>query len=114
MPKITRQQQKSLHLLFRQLSDELNQQGMTVKKTLREDFDVMWSETLFKEIIWRKLQKAMFGTKSTRELDSEQINKIFDVINKHFGENLKIHIPFPSIETLEEYQKELEKKVDNN
>ena len=84
---------------------------MTVKKTLREDFDMMWSETLFKEIIWREIQKAMFNTTSTKELNSDQINKIFDVINKHFGENLGIHIPFPSVETLEEYIKELEKNT---
>jgi len=110
MKKRSNQQNKALHRLFELIADDLNNQGLTVKKTLRDDFDMMWTKTLIKEIVWKKIQKAMYGTESTADLTTQQIDKIFDVINKHLGEKHHIHIPFPSIETLIDYEESKEKQ----
>ncbi len=108
------QQNRALHLLFRLMAEELNRNGWTVQKTLRQDFELWWTETLIKELIWRELQEAMFGTRSTTELTTEQINKTFEVINRQLGEKYHLHIPFPSLDALIEYQEEQDRLTKKN
>ena len=95
----TQRQNRALHKFFELLSEDLNEKGLTVKKTLRDDYDMMWTDTLIKEIMWRPIQKAMYGTKSTKKLKTDQIDDIFDVINKNLGDK-GVHVPFPSIKNL--------------
>jgi len=63
----------------------------------------MATEENIKEMIWKPIQHSLFGKKSTTELlRSEEIDKIYDVINKHLAENFLIEIPpFPSLEIKE-------------
>lgn len=93
-------QNKALHLMFTQLADELNGQGLTVMKTLKHDAEIMWTPTLVKELVWRKLQIALTGKESTTEINTQEINKILDTMTKYLGENQGIDVVFPSIESL--------------
>ena len=104
--KRTNLQNNALHRYFRLMSDELNKNGITFKKAVRQDFDMMFSELLFKEAIWKPIQKSLFGETSTRELTSKQIDQIYDIINKHFSEIHEMHIPFPSIEEMIDRERE--------
>jgi hypothetical protein len=95
----TIQQNKALHKFFELLSDECNDQGITIQKLLQNEIDTMVTPILVKEAIWRPIQKVMFGKDSTTELTTKEIDQIFDVLNKHLGE-WGIHIDFPSFENL--------------
>ena len=101
--KRTNQQNKSLHLYFRHIAKALNDSGLTVDQVL-ENFtmELVWSEELVKEILWRTAQKRMFGKSSTTQLlKKEEIDTLHDVITRFLGEKLHLeYIPFPSEEEL--------------
>ena len=107
--KRTIKQNKALHLLFDMMAKELNNNGLTVQKTLKKDFELWWTSELIKNAIWRPIQKAMFGIESTKDIETKHIDQIFDVINKHLGEKHHLHIPFPSADELIEYYENTQK-----
>ena len=105
-PFRTEKQNDSLHLYFENVAQALNEQGLTVRVVLEvieeRGVDMMWSKELVKEILWRRIQKKNLGKQSTTQLESDEITKIYDMLNKFLSEEFYIHEPFPSIETLEE------------
>lgn len=104
--KLTRQQQKALHLFFRQLADTLNQNGLTMSVILQKFvLDIPATETNVKELIFRPLMEALYGKHSTTELLRKgEIDGIYDAINKFMGEMGVSCPPFPSLETQTYYQ----------
>ena len=104
MKSRTTQQNKALHLWFQMLADALNDAGWNVQKTLRHDVEVPWNGTLVKELIYRPVMEAMTDKHSTTKLDRLEPNQIFDVLNRHLGEKLGVHVPWPCEEN--QYQEE--------
>jgi hypothetical protein len=102
MKQRTIQQNKSIHLFCQMLADALNDAGWNVQKTLRHDVEIPWNMTLVKELIWKPVQEAMTDKESTTELDRLEPSQIYEVLNRHLGEKLQIHVPFPSEETMSE------------
>lgn len=96
----TEAQNNALHLWFDQLAKAFFEAGLDVKAVIGDGIEHPWTDTLVKELIWRKVQESMYGKVSTTELDTDEITKIYDVINRHTSERFGIHIPFPSIESL--------------
>lgn len=94
-------QNSSLHLFFSFVSNELNNLGLTFTYDgLKiKGLESRYTDLIVKEFIWRPIQIAMFDIKSTRKINTKQINEIIDVIIKYFGER-GINLDFPSIETL--------------
>lgn len=93
-------QNRALHKFFSELATELNDNGLTVNETLRQDIEIPWNETLIKELLWRRVQKAQLGKDSTTELTTKEIDLVFEVIAQYLAENHSIVIEFPSIQTL--------------
>lgn len=110
----TQTQNRALHLMFRQLSEQLNESGLDMKKTLKPDIDIWWNEKMVKEYIWRPLQRIITGKESSTEISTKDIDKIFEVISKNFGEKFGLEIRFPSIETLISEQRIREVKNESN
>ena len=104
MKNRTNQQNKALHLFFTQLADQLNSAGLYMKKTLKENVDIPWQPSSIKEYLWRPIQLAATGKESTTELDSKEIDDIYDILNKHLGEKFSVNVAFPSVEELENKQ----------
>jgi len=99
-PVRTNQQNRALHVLFNLLAEELNEHGLDMKKTLKPEVDIPWNPVTVKEYLWRPIQQAQLHKTSTKDLTTKEIDEVFDTINKHLGERLGIHVPFPSIEEL--------------
>ena len=78
------------------LAESLNNAGLDVKKTMAQDVEIPWTETLIKELIWRKVQLAMFDINSTAKLDTTQISQVYDVINRHISQTHGVSVIFPS------------------
>lgn len=97
----TSQQNKSLHLYYKLVSDALNERGWSVQKLLqvKSKVDIDWNDKNFKEIVWREIQKAVLGKDSTTELKKqEDIDKVYDHINRFLSEEpICVHVPFPSV-----------------
>jgi len=104
----TSRQNRALHLYFTHLADELNNAGLDMRKTLKPEIDIAWNNKTVKEYLWRPIMTAQLGKKSTIEMTTSDIDKVFDVITKHLGEKFGLEVEFPSIETIL-----LKNKLDN-
>jgi hypothetical protein len=91
----TSQQNKALHVFCSLLAKALNEVGLDMQKTLATAASIPWSGDSIKESVWRPVQIAMFKKKSTTSLSSKQVSKVYEVINRHMGENHGVSMPFP-------------------
>lgn len=96
----TLQQNKALHMYFTLLADELNSSGYDMKRTLKPSVEIPWTPENVKEYLWRPIQEAYVNKESTRELTTKEIDKVYDVLNKHLGENTGVTVVFPSKEEI--------------
>ena len=95
-PVRTPPQNRAIHKYFTMLAESLNNAGLDVKKTMQHDVDIPWTETLIKELIWRKVQIAMYDVESTAKLDTEQVGKVYEVINRHIAQTFGVSVVFPT------------------
>lgn len=96
--KRTELQNRSLHLYFTQLAEALNDAGYDMKKTIRQEIDIYWTPYNIKEFLWRPVQNALYGKKSTTQLTTAEIDKVFELVNKTIGERTGVHIDWPCVE----------------
>lgn len=87
-----------MHLYFTMLADALNDAGLDMKKVLKPTIDISWTPESIKTYLWKPIQEAIYQKESTTKLDTKQVGKIYEVLNRHLGEKLEIHVPFPNIE----------------
>jgi len=101
-------QNRSLYLFFKHISDELNELGLVFIYTGLKglQMDLRYTPELVKLVIWKTIQKTLFNTNSTKDLDSKQLNEISEVIIKFFAEK-GISLIFPNIQSLLDKQCEL-------
>jgi len=93
----TSSQNRALHLFFTQVAKELNDLGIAfVYRGIKgAEMEMQWNASLFKEMTWKPIQNALYGTTSTTKLKRNQIDPIFETINKFFAER-GIEITFPN------------------
>ena len=92
----TSKQNKALHVYFQLLADALNDAGFDMKKVMR--VDIPWTAYAIKEYLWKPVMKQQLGKESTRDLETKEIDQIYDTVNRAVGERTQIHVPFPSNE----------------
>ena len=93
----TSAQNRGLHVYYTEWAEKLNEAGWDMKKTLKKNIDIPWDKNMFKKYIWKPIQEAKFGKKSTTELKKTgEIDEIFDIINRGLGGKTGIYVPFPS------------------
>lgn len=96
----TAKQNNALHLYFTLLAQALNEAGYDMKKTIRNEIDIPWNPYSVKEYLWRPVQEAQLGKRSTTKLKKQEIDQIYDTINRAIGERTGVHVEFPSLESL--------------
>ena len=96
----TQAQNNSLHLLFDLLAKELQKEGITMQMVLQKFIlETPATKTTIKELLWKPLQFALIGKGSTTELlKQEEIDLVYDALNKFTSENWGISVPFPTHE----------------
>ena len=90
----TIQQNKSLHLYCQQLSDKLNEAGIS-QRVLLEGLEIDNSSESIKDI-FRSLGKAKYKKDSTAKLTTKEMSDCYEEFNRHIA-HLGVHIPWPSI-----------------
>ena len=112
--RITRtlKQNSAMHKFFVMVSTELNDlniefvyEGLSV-----DSISMMYTPELVKDFFWRPIQMALFGIKSTKKLNTAQINDIIDVITKFFSDR-GVFVEFPGNDRM--ISEELEKEQSN-
>lgn len=96
----TLQQNKALWKYFELLAQEFSDHGLDMKKVLKPEIDIPWNKDTVCEFLFKPIMKAQLGKESTTELTTKEIDQIFDVINKHLGQQFGLHVDFPSVESL--------------
>ena len=87
----------ALHLFFQWMADEFNNLGMEFQYTGIKGItiSVPYTMAIVKDFVWRPIQIALFNIGSTKDITTEQINEILDVLIKFFGEQ-GVPIEFPN------------------
>ena len=101
----TIQQNRSLHLYCQQLSNKLNEAGIS-QRVLLEGLEIDNSEESIKDI-FRSLGRAKYQKSSTSMLTTIEIGDCYEELNRHIA-HLGIHVPWPSQEEIL-YQQDLSK-----
>jgi len=93
----TIQQNKSIHKYCNDTAKSLNENGITAHQIFDVSVESFWTMEMIKEM-WRKVQKAMYGTKSTTKVKkTKQIDEIHRTLHRVFAERSGglVDIPFP-------------------
>lgn len=92
----TPSQNNALHLYFMWLATELNLAGYSVQMVLKQKMELDWTPEMCKDLLWRPAQQAILKKKSTTELNKQQdIDIVWEHLNRHLGEKFGIFVPFP-------------------
>lgn len=92
----TAQQNKALYKWFTELATELNNRGLDMKTVLKPEVEIPWDTESVKKHLWRPLQKTILDKESTTELTTAEVNKVYEVIDRHLLTKFDINMPFPS------------------
>lgn len=98
------QQRKAIEVFCRELARELNDAGMDQRKVLaemREGVELPWSQERVKEVLWREVQVAVTGKKSTTTLERDEVSKVYDILNRWTADKLGVSVEFPHIERVD-------------
>lgn len=94
----TSKQNNSLHKYCELVAKALNDAGLDIEKVITQyEIGIPWTKMSVKELLWKTIQKSMFDKDSTRKLSRvEEINEIFEVLNRFLAKLGIESIPFPS------------------
>jgi len=95
----TIQQNKALHLYFQLIANALNDAGLDMRAVLKPGVEIPWTKQSIKDHLWRPIQKLYLKKQSTTELLSKDIDKIFDILNRHIAK-FGVSEAFPSLEEI--------------
>ena len=76
-------------------ADALNDAGYDMKRTIKQDVDIPWSQSSAKEFLWRPIQKIVTGLDSTTKPEASQYSAIYEVLNRHIAQKFGVSIPWP-------------------
>ncbi len=91
-------QNSSLHLYLSHLAEALNDAGYDMKRTLKVDVDIPWTESNAKEFLWRPIQKALTKKDSTTKPTTKEYVYIYEVLSRHLVDKFGVNVPWPSKE----------------
>lgn len=88
------QQRKAIEVYCNKVAKALNEAGYDIRLFFQDELEVPWSQPTVKELIWRRIQRALKDKESTTELNKIEVSEVFEVINNNLAEK-GIHVPFP-------------------
>lgn len=96
--KRTNAQNAAMHLWLSQVAAELDKEGFTLQNVVAEikQAEIRPTGKNLKEAMWRPYQLAATGKASSAQLDKQEVDRVYEGLNKFLGEHFHIHVPFPS------------------
>lgn len=95
----TKLQNRALHKWFQQASEALMNEGLTVEGVFAGEIELMPTPEVLKEV-WRQVMYKQTGKTSTAEMTTDDVDRVYDVLNLKMGQKAGIHVPWPSLEEL--------------
>ena len=85
-----------VNLFSDELAIILNDAGLTFNCAMGKGVKSPWTEAKVKALIWHKVQKLQFDIDSTAKLNTEQVSKVYEVINRYTSVKFGVSVIFPS------------------
>ena len=100
MKKRTPKQNNSIHLYLEHVAKALQAKGHTMQDVVKviRRAEILPTMKGLKEVVWKPIQSIMYGKESTTELETHEVDKVYEAINFWLGKEFHIHVPFPSEE----------------
>jgi 3-oxoacyl-[acyl-carrier-protein] synthase III len=99
--KRTQQQNNAMHKYFEMLAEALNDAGYSMSAALQKmEIDVPWTKENVKKIIWHEIEQAMLNKDSTAELETPEVDRVYQVVDRFTSERFGVHCPFPKWENM--------------
>ena len=98
--KRTNPQNAAIHKYCDILGAAYNDAGLDQQVVLAQQAAVPWSMDTVKNNQWRQIQLALGLDKSTTKLETNEVSKVHQVLNRHTIEKFNINIAFPSMDTM--------------
>lgn len=95
----TPRQNRSGHLWFTHIADELNEHGLDMQVVLKKRMGIMWTPESVKECLFKVLAKAMYNKTSTTQLTTKEFSKVTEQLQAVLAKDYGVNVDFPSIET---------------
>lgn len=99
--KLTKKQFDSLHLWFSLLAKEMAARGLDMRKVLEPSIEITPTKDLVKKYVWKPIQLEKYEKESTKEIDHEELQGVYEDLSRHFLTQWGINLPFPSEDNLE-------------
>ena len=93
-------QNSAIHKYFELLSDYFNNESIDMYAVLSPGIAIPWTPELVKELLWKKVQSAMFNIDSTSKLSRQQVSQVYNVLHRKLAIDHGVDIPFPSKDQL--------------
>ena len=97
----TNAQNNALAVYCRHLAEALNDAGYDMKRTLKQEIDIPWTEDKVRQFLWKPIQLIVINKESTTEANTDEYSKVYDVLNRQIATKFGVSVPFPSRETYE-------------
>lgn len=89
-------QNRAIHKYCSMLAKDLNDAGYDMKRVIKDEVDIPWSEGNAKEFLWRPVQKAMGLPESTADLATNEVSQVYEVLSRKLAQDYNITTPFPN------------------
>ena len=86
-------QNSALHLWCEMVATTLNDAGLDMRHTIREEVDIPWTKSSVKEYLWRPLQKALTGDESTTKPKKTEYPDISETLQRHMATKFGVTLP---------------------
>ena len=106
---------KGLRIYFGLVADALNDAGRDMRVVLPSSEEVWWTKDTVKDFLWRPVQKLQLGKKSTTTLLTKDIDKVYEVVNRHLGKHIEtVMFPKKVDDVIRQQQYEQSKQIQRN
>jgi len=89
-------QNNCIHGYCDDLAKAFNAAGLDMETILKKGVAIPWDAHNTKKLIWHAVQLPMTGKKSSKDLLTNEVSKVYDVVNRHLSETFGVFVPFPS------------------
>lgn len=96
----TNLQNRSGHLWFTHVADELNSAGMDMQVVLSKRLGIMWTAEAVKECLFKVLARAMYNKDSTTQLTTKEFADVTNMLRDVLARDYGVDVEVPSIESL--------------
>ena len=102
-----------MHKYLETVAHELETQGQTMQEVVKKiDFcEITPTKDSVKNVIWRPIQEMVVGKKSTTELTTAEVNKIYEIMSMFLSKQFQISLPFPQDLHFEHFLEENNYKI---